>query len=96
MIVVTLLQEAQVAGFRKIGFIVQQMKDSHGFFAQDVQNRLIVKEANGRPLNFLLGILRLFAFEDDLVDVVLQAFISIVDTELFETILRKVFKTKKV
>lgn len=54
-----------------------------------VAHDLVVEEFNGSPLNALLHIFLLFQFECQLNEDLLQFFVYIVDTELFETVFLK-------
>ena len=55
----TLLQEGEIRGFGEVAFIVQQMKDANGLLAEHVDDRLVVRVGDRRPLDLLLAVLSL-------------------------------------
>ena len=59
VVVVTLLQEGQIAGTGEVGLVVQQVEDAHGLAADHVDHGLVVGEGDGGPLDLLLGVLGL-------------------------------------
>ena len=59
VVVVALAQERDVGRFRKVGFVVEEMKHPDGFLGDHPQDGAVVVVGDGRPLKLLLGVLSL-------------------------------------
>ena len=59
VVVVALAQEGDVGRFRKVGFVVEEMKHPNGFLGDHPQDGAVVVVGDGRPLKLLLGVLSL-------------------------------------
>ena len=90
------LHQAHVSCLGKLGLLVNEGKDVHGFLSDHVERGLIVDESYFLPTNSLLGVLILFHFEDVFYKELLEVLVCIIDTELFERVIFKVLKTENV
>lgn len=86
----TLLQETNVRGFRKIAFVVQQMQNPYRFLGDEVDDRYVICVANCLPLDFLLRVFKLLELKDVFIEVELKVFVRIVDAKLLETVFLKI------
>ena len=90
------LNQSDVSCLGELGLFINQSKDVHGLLSNHVQCGLIVYEGNLLPVDPLLGVLLLLHLEDVLHKELLQVLVGVVDTELLETVVLKVFKAKNI
>ena len=83
-------------GFRKLGFLIQETKNSLSFGLNQVNTILIVNKGDFLDAQAFLFIQILFIFEDPLIEKLLQFFVTVINTELFKTVDSKVFETSNI
>ena len=83
-------------GFWKLGFLIQETKNSLSFGLNQVNTILIVNKGDFLDAQAFLFIQILFIFEDPLIEKLLQFFVTVINTELFKTVDSKVFETSNI
>mmetsp|Transcript_19593 Transcript_19593/g.35566 ORF Transcript_19593/g.35566 Transcript_19593/m.35566 type:complete len:200 (+) Transcript_19593:2808-3407(+) len=76
--------------------IVQNIQNSRSLFINQIQDILIFWEGNKAPLNAFSFVFFLLIFQDKNIKLLLQSFVTIIDTELFKGIGFKRFKPKDI
>ena len=80
----------------EVTFVVQNLKDSVRFLVDQIETIGVIGEVDAFPGEFLLRVFLLFQFEDMSIEMKLQGFVGVVNTQLFKTIRREIFETKNV
>lgn len=86
VIVVALFQKRGIGRFGEIGLVVEQVEDANRFPGNEPNDGLVIRVADGLPLDPLFGVFLLLQLENVLVKVELQVLVGVIDAQLLKAV----------
>mmetsp|Transcript_9558 Transcript_9558/g.14018 ORF Transcript_9558/g.14018 Transcript_9558/m.14018 type:complete len:206 (+) Transcript_9558:3919-4536(+) len=81
---------------RSTALVVEDVEDTRSLLVNQIQNILIIRKADKRPFDAFPLVFGLLVFENKQVELLLESFVTVVDTQLFERVVFERFKAKDI